>query len=475
MAIDVSTPAAEHTNRQEQWARARALLGGTKAMRAAGKMYLPMFEAEQEEQWRRRLGATVLHAGFAQNVKTMAGLPFAKPISFSDDALPELVGTKTAANIRTGGYIEDIDCKGNRIEVFAKRVFAEGLALGSSAILVDMPAEAPATARDDMARRPRWIHYRPEQIIDARTAEVGGKERFTHVRLIETRREVDGYEERFVEQIREIEPGLSRVWKKDRKGKWQIESQGPYDLDFVAFAPFFASADRGAFSAASPLENCQHLNIAHWQSSSDQRNILTFSRFAMLFVKGGGADALKLGPMTIISTDEEFGDAKILEPTGSAIEAGERDLQKLEEAMEAEGLKMLVRRPGNITATEMVIDESKDQSELEALAGDFSDCLSLAAGYTALWLGRDEAEGGTIRVSQDFGINANAAAIKDTVLKLRELGDIAAEDAFAELQRAGVLSDALNIEDALERAANEMARTLRATMGGADAAGSAGA
>lgn len=470
MAIDVSTPSAEHNNRQEQWARARALLGGTKTMRAAGKVYLPMFEAEQQDQWRRRLNVTVLHAGFAQNIKTMSGLPFAKPINFSDDALPELIGTGGAWNVRTGGYIEDIDCKGNRIEVFAKRVFAEGLALGSSGILVDMPADAPTTARDDMRRRPRWIHYRPEQIIDARTGEVGGKERFVHLRLLETRREVDGYQETFAEQIREIEPGLSRVWRKDSAGKWQVVSEGGYDLDFVAFAPFLAGQDRGIFSAGSPLENCQHLNIAHWQSSSDQRNILTFSRFAMLFVKGGGADGIKLGPMTVLSTDEEFGDAKILEPTGSAIQAGERDLEKLEAAMEAEGLKMLVRRPGNVTATEMVIDESKDQSELEALAVDFSDCLSLAAGYTALWLGRSEEEGGTVRVSQDFGVNANAAAIKDTVLKLRELGDLAAEDALEELQRAGLLSDALNIDEALERAANEMARTLQATMGGAGGA-----
>lgn len=463
MAADVSTPAAEYLRRKDQWARARALLAGTAAMRAAGETYLPRFQAEEVSSWRRRLETTVLHAGFASIVRTMAGLPFSKPISFGDDALGELVGKAGDGNERSGGWIEDIDLKGNHLQIFAKRVFHEALALGSSHILVDMPGEAPSTAADDLSRRPRWVHYSPEQLLDARRAKVGGRERFVHVRLAERVREHDGFSEAFVDQMRLIEPGRWEFWRKQRGGNWAIHESGPYDLDFVALVPFLSgSEDRGEFSSQSPLDNAGHLNITHWQSASDQRNVLTFSRFAMLFVRGASNADLKLGPMTVITTDEEFGDAKVLEHTGAAIQAGERDLAKLEEQMEAEGLKMLVRRPGNVTATEMVIDESKDQSELEALAGQFSDALELAAEYTAAWLGRPEGSGGSITVSQDFGVVANADKIMSTVLKLRELGDLSAEDALEELQRAGLLSDSLNIEEALERAARDEAKAMDA-------------
>lgn len=462
MAVaDVSTPSAEYLDRQADWKLARALLGGTKAMRQAGKAYLPPFAAEEAESWRRRLDATVLHAGFSKIVKTMGGLPFSKVIDFGDDVLPELAGGKGVDGRRAGGWVEDIDLKGNHLQVFAKRVFLEGLALGSSHILVDMPGTGPTTAADDLTRRPRWCHYRPEQVIDARRGLVGGKERFTHVRLQERVREHDGFAERFTDQIREIGGGEWKVWRKGERG-WAVADQGQYDLPYVALVPFLTGDERGEFTSESPLGNCAHLNVAHWQSASDQRNILTVSRFAMLFVRGAKAGDIKLGPMTIIATDEENGDAKLLEATGSAIEAGERDLKALEEQMESEGLKMLVRRPGNVTATEMIIDESKDQSELEALAGEFSDCLELAAEYTAAWLGRPEGSGGSITVSKDFGVVANADKIMAAILKLRELGDISAADGLEELQRAGLLSDALNIEEAQERAANELARTLSA-------------
>lgn len=461
---DVSTPAAEYTQRLERWKQHRALLKGTRAMRAAGKDYLPKFEQEEEMAWKRRINATVLYSGFATIVRTMAGLPFARPITFGDDVPTELRGQPGADGREIGGWIEDIDLKGNHVNIFAKRVFASGLAMGSGLILVDMPREAPSTAADDLRRRPRWVHLQPEQLIDARRGIVGGRERFVHVRIRETVRAVEGYRESFVEQIREIEPGQWRLHRRGQDGKWAVVADGAYDLPFVALAPFLAGQDRAEFTADSPLENCSDLNVTHWQSSSDQRNILTFSRFAMLVVKGASArDQIALGPMTLLSVDEG-GDAKIIEHTGAAIEAGERDLKKLEEQMDAEGLKLLVRRPGTVTATEMVIDEAKDQSELEALAAEFGDTLELACEYTAAWMG--ESDGGSVTVSQDFGVVANAPAIQQAVLKLRELGDLGGEDTLRELQRAGLLSDALNVDEALERAAADTARTIAAVAGG---------
>jgi len=460
---DVSAPAGEYAARREQWKLARALLGGTSAMRAAGKDHLPRFEAEEEAAWRRRLASTVLHAGFATIVRTMAGLPFSKAIAFGDDIMPELAGQAGEDNVRTGGWAEDIDLKGNHLQVFGKRVFLEALALGSSHILVDMPAGAPRTAAYDLKRRPRWCHYAPEQLLDARRSLVDGRERYVHVRLLERIRTHQGYAESYVDQVREIEPGAWRIWRRSKSGTWAVFGEGEYALPYVTLVPFLTGTERGEFTASAPLDNCAHLNVAHWQSSSDQRNVLTFSRFAMLFVKGSSSAAdIKLGPMTVITTDEQFGDAKVLEHSGAAIEAGERDLKNLEAQMEAEGLKMLVRRPGNVTATQMVIDEAKDQSELEALAGEFSDALELAAQYTAAWLGRPEGSGGSIAVSKDFGVVPNAEKIMATVLKLRELGDIAAEDALEELKRAGVLSETLNVADALERAAHDMARVMAA-------------
>lgn len=449
---NVNTPSVEYADRADAWKRARALLGGTKAMRTAGEDYLPKFSAEDDDAYKRRLNATVLHAGFAKIIKTMAGLPFGRPVDVGDDMFP-----------RFKGWAEDIDQKGTHIDIFGRRLFAEGLGMGASHILVDMDATVGATAAADLSRRPRWRRIRPEDLLDVQTALVDGKERPIYVRIREVRETRVGFVKKTEIVVREIGSGQWKVWKKAPKGdEWVVDSAGPYDMPFVTLATFLAGDALSAFTAESPLENCQHLNVTHWQSSSDQRNILTFSRFGMLMVKGMRLrDKFAVGPNTLIDV-ELNGDAKIVEHTGAAIQAGERDLEKLEQLMEAEGLRLLVRSQGTFTATEARGDDVKEQSELEALARAFGDTLELAASYTADWV--NEKAKGSVTVYSDFGIVANALAIKDTVLKLREMGDLSGKDALEELQRAGLLSDALDVDAALEAAAEDVMRTLGGSM-----------
>lgn len=446
-AANVNTPAAEHTALASKWARIDALLAGTDAMRAAGETYLPKFSKEDPDDYKRRLAASVLFGAFEQTVSTMVGMPFAKPITLGEDV-----------PARLKALAEDIDQAGNHLDVFARERFRRGLAYGSDHILVDMDASAPGTAADDLTRRPRWIPVSASQLIDARKTIIDGKERFTHVRIRETITEWDGYTERRIDQVREIVPPLWRVWRMV-KDSWTVHMEGAYESPYVTLAPFYAGVRTGTFTARPPLDNLAHLNVAHWQTSSDQRNILTVSRFAILFLRdcAEGKD-ISIGPNTLLRGSGEKADAKYVEHQGHAIEAGERDIDKLEKQMEAEGVRMLTRRPGNITATENAIDEAKDQSELETIAGGMKDCLEQAMLFTAEWLG--ESQGGSLTLNGDYGIVANAAAIKDAVLKLREMGDLSAEDAMTELQKARLLSGDLDIADAVERASEDVARTL---------------
>lgn len=456
---NVNTPAAEYAALQSKWARIDALLGGTDAMRAAGETYLPKFRAEDADGYRRRLNASVLFGAFEQTLSTMVGMPFAKPITLGEDVPAQI---KSLA--------EDVDQSGNHLDVFAKERFRRGLAYGSDHILVDMDTASPESAADDLRRRPRWVPVSAQQLIDARKVlvQVGEKiaERYTHVRIRETVTEWDGYVEKRIEQVREIVPPVWRVWRASTGGGWAVHAEGDYGLPFVTMASFFAGDRKGVFTARSPLDNLAHLNVTHWQSSSDQRNILTVSRFAILFLRDGPKTGeMAIGPTTIINGEGEHADAKFVEPEGNAIQAGERDIDKLEKQMEAEGVRMLTRRPGNITATESAIDDAKDQSELESIAASLKDTLELAQGYSAEWLGLGNDAGGSLTLNGDYGIVSNADAIKDAVLRLRELGDLSGEDAMRELQKAKLLSGDLDIEGAIERAGEDVARTLMG-MGG---------
>ncbi|MHB9879106.1 DUF4055 domain-containing protein [Pacificimonas sp. ICDLI1SI03] len=426
-----------------KWARIDALMGGTDAMRAAGETYLPRFKEEDPAQYDRRLASSVLFGGFEQTVTTMVGMPFSKPIALGEDVPQRLID-----------LAEDIDQAGTHLDVFARDRFREGLAKGAEHILVDMDGDQPETAADDLRRRPRWVPVTAEQLIDARYETIDGRKKFAHVRIRETVTEWNGFEEKRIEQIREITPPEWKIWRKSGES-WAVHAEGPYGMPYVTLAPFFAGPRKGDFTATPPLDNLAHINVCHWQSASDQRNILTVSRFAILFTKGVEAGTtLTIGPLSMISSDSKDADAKFIEHNGSAIEAGERDLDTLKREMESEGVRMLTRRPGNITATENAIDESKDQSELEAIARGFADTLEVALGYTAEWIG--EVQGGSVTLNGDYGVVANAQAIKEVVIELRKLGDLSAEDAMGELQRAKLLSDAIIPSEAVERAREEV-------------------
>ena len=439
---------AEYLRRSEDWYMTRALLRGTRAMREAGSKFLPKFQNETEEAWRRRLSVSVLHKGFGKIVRTMSSLPFGRDIILGPDVPEAIRGVASeTGGAGVGGWIENIDNEGTHLSIFAHRVFRCGLAHGSAHILVDMPAAGQVDAAD---ARPRWVFLPPWALLDARKQVIDGIRRYTYVRILEA---VDGPDGP-VEKVREIEPGEWRLWAQGKDG-WKVEATGPYESDFVTMASFIPVQDdeadlRAVFTGPSPLENVAYLNICHWQSASDQRNILTFSRFALLVLKGvGGNDAIDVGPQSAIRLPADGG-AELLEPAGTGIQSGERDLVALEQAMEREGLQLLVKRAGNITATEVTVDESKDRSDLQAMTLQFQDTLETALGYTAQWA--DLGDGGSVRLHLDFGVTQNAEAVARIVLDLRRMGDLSAEDALSELQRVGILAHSADVAALVARA-----------------------
>lgn len=69
----------------EDWALVDALLGGTKAMRAAGEKYLPKWTLEDPGDYAARLKIATLFPAFEQTVKEMTGRAFADQVQLGDD------------------------------------------------------------------------------------------------------------------------------------------------------------------------------------------------------------------------------------------------------------------------------------------------------------------------------------------------------------------------------------------------------
>lgn len=463
---DVNTPSALYTEQSKMWKLPRTLMGGTKAMRAAGRDYLPQEEAESDSAYRSRLARTTLFNAFRKTVKDMTGKVFTKPIVLKDD-MPAVL-KKDA---------ENIDLAGRHINVFARDVFFDSMQLGIGYILAEMPPplttgtgrNGEVTKADEATRRPYLVYIKAEDLIGWQSALIDGVVTLTQARIREMVTEPDGlFATKQVEQIRVLKPGIWEIWREvETAGKksWQKVGEGTTgNVKRIPLVPVYINRT-GFMTGEPPLEDLADLNVAHWQSQSDQRNILHVARVPILFGAGfDDKDTISVGANTMARSSDK--DAKLtwVEHTGAAIDSGDKDLQNLEFQMQTQGLQLLVPQPGGKTATGEVHDDVKENSALAMMAGALEDALELALEFMAEYRGLGEEKGGSIVVNKDFGILAGAAADVPNIISATDTV-IDKETAINELKRRGFLSDDVDAETVIARLTIEAPPDLNSKTG----------
>jgi hypothetical protein len=456
MAKDPKSPettSAAYDSMAPAWAKIQTVLDGTEAMRAAEKTYLPQHFGESDKTYKERLDRCTLLNIAKLTLNSWVGRPFSKPIMFSD--VPSAIEA----------LFPNIDLIGNDIQVFGRDWFSDGLAKSYSHCYIDFPRtdrDGIRTLADDRAEgvRPHWIHYRPEDIFFAEAEMTDGKEVLREIRIMEEVSERVGFAEVFQPQIRRVymDPDLGGVIelyrlkepeKKKDKREWILHESWTFSLPVIPLVTFYAN--REAFMVGQPpLEDLVDLNIAHWQSTSDQRAVLTVARFPILSCSGGTAEGKEIivGPRRILFSPDPNAKFSYVEHTGKAIESGAKDLASLESNMAEYGAEFLKRRPGSVTATQRTLDTAEATSPLQDTAIRFGHALTQALDLTAQWLKLET--GGTAEVHTDFAFGGGDQAELGTLLNTRKARDMSREAYLKELQRRGLLADGYDIEaDAL--------------------------
>lgn len=406
IAYDLMTP---------RWRVIEALLGGTEAMRMAGEEFTPQHTEETPENYSARLAETVLLNMTEQTLDQLSSKPFSEDVKINDDVPAQIAGTEGDAQ---SGLLYDIDLQGNNLDVFAKAWFKEGMAKAFCHVLVDMPRPAtepepgkPRTLADDRKerRRPYWVLIKPENVIFARASMVDGKEVLEHIRVFEVLTEQQGFAEVQIKQIRVLEPGRVVLYrehptrKKKGEPEWIIHDEWETGLTYIPLVTFYAN--RQDFMVGKPpLLDLAWLNVAHWNSTADQRHILKVARFPILACSGAtgeDSDPVVVGPNKILYNSDPQGKFYYVEHTGASIEAGRKDLEDLENQMASYGATFLRQKSGDETATGRAIDSAENSSDLAAMAGMFEDAVAQALDFTAEMLGLSET-GGSIELVKNY-------------------------------------------------------------------------
>ena len=176
------------------------------------------------------------------------------------------------------------------------------------------------------------------------------------------------YEIKQVQQVRLLQIGKWTTYRKNDKDEWVEHETGVFTdakgnlLSVIPFR-FFYGIKKSFGVGQSPLIGLAYQNIEHWQSSSDQQNILHVARVPILFSKGFDEnDTITASANTRLNSSSTDADVKWVEHSGAAIGAGAESIEALEERMRQSGAELLVKKDIASTATEVRGDKDANKS-----------------------------------------------------------------------------------------------------------------
>lgn len=454
----VDTPSMSYEEMACYWEKVQTVLAGTEAMRAAGESMAPMHQNESETNYADRIQGNVLFNITDLTLRTWVGKPFSSEIQYDDD-FPEYMKD----------WLEDVNLEGDKLDVFARRWFGVGVSHAFCHVMVDFPHldMEGRTALDDMNEnvRPYAVIVEPERLIFATKMRIDGEEVLTHVRIRESIVDVEGWAEVVTEQVRVLtlemvnmgsddEPDFQQkvkveIWQenpeatKDDDEKWSLSDEWYMDIPFIPVVTFYAN--RTAFMMGkSPLADLVDLNIRHWQSMSDQINILTVARFPMLAQSGGSDDGdIVIGPKEYLYADDPTAKFYYVEHRGTAITAGRNELKDLEEMMKAYGAEFMKDRPDRETASARNLDTAEATSPLQDVVFRFNDALNYVLWMMAQWAGQEYNSRAYVPTDFTKPEQAELKILFDSWAN----GVLTDKEYLQELHRRGVLEDTFDFSN----------------------------
>ena len=483
-----------HQRMAAKWPMVDALKS-TQGMRDAGQEFLPKEPKEPTSKYNKRLQRSWLYGAYWNTVKELASAPLRSALVLKDEnKLPK----------RLQGLSSNIDKRGRTLTQFARQLLRTSIDRGLSHILPDMPKmRAGLTKAQEEASgvRPYFTHVAPDDLFGWRLAEgPDGCERVVSFKVHEDGIDTDPAtgEEKEVEWIRvynlayedmvkarglahlehfrkdgEVRdlagtpkglPGTVEVYRyrdgaESGEDPWELVDVRRYTYVGFPLATHYTNRE-GLLEGSPALQELAEKNVEHWQSSSDQKNLLRFARVPIL-VRTGATEEEKEAGIDIgagRSVDSSNPEMKLytVEHNGAAMEAGRKDIQDTEEQMEVLKLKARQRRTGDVKATQTKISEQRGQSDLEAWALDVAAVVRTGYEVMAGFLGDTIPDTFEVQVvARNLTLDPNADKKIENLIKMREKREISSETFLSEVKRLDGLDESLNVDEELERLSQE--------------------
>ena len=256
-------------------------------------------------------------------------------------------------------------------------------------------------------------------------------------------------------------PGKVEIYRRNKgdngESQWQIHDEWETSRDDIPLVTLYTKRT-GFMRGSPPLLNLALLNIKHWQSQSEQDNILHVARVPLLVAYGlADGETLTIGSSSATRFDDRQRQGlEYVEHTGAAIEAGKISLEDLENQMRQAGAKLLRAENTSTKSLDQTHEERmQENSPLYTMASSLEDALDNILQIMAEWLG--EKEGGNVDVRTELDVSAKTfdAAAATAVQSLRQGGDIRQVDAVRVLQALKFIDPDAKPEEVIDELRNQ--------------------
>lgn len=382
---------------------------GTKAMRRAGAKFLPKFPEELTEDYKKRLAAATLLNLYKSNIDLMCGLVFKDEIELKPDVPPAI---KTLA--------ENIDKKGSHLNVFAEKAFRASLE-GCAVIQIDAPVWSSDMVKsqadfDALDLAPYWILWDADSVINwnERINPVSKRTEFDLMVFKEIKFEKKGqfgrekvvyYRVLFLDEMNRAAWQLHKEEKNPTTGVKEIVEVGKGVITIMnngqpSFLSHLPVAVIGKLGDEPPMLDLAFVNIKHFQKESNFDNLEFQAAVPLFYTKGfQGKESLPVGANMHYQLPKE-GDIGWAQIDSSGFESMRESIKTLETQMSMIGLSMLTDKTAkvDITATQAILDNISETSELRVRATNAKDAYERAMQITGEYLGLGRDAGGSIEL-----------------------------------------------------------------------------
>ena len=398
------------------WEIMKAVTNGTEYLRDNSEAFLPLEPREDYEAYLSRVNRAVFSPYTQRLIRAATGLIMRKPITLIGDSY------------WTDVFAKDVDGCGSDLDEYARRVLICSLTYGQSHILVDYPAPTGAlTLAEERAqnRRPYWIEIDPTNIYGWRLDREVNYGSIIQVRIAEKAVVPSGeFGEQVFDQVRVIEPGKYRVYRKvspkkdlinlednsysgnfdgpDNEKDYELVDSGVFSLGEVPLVSVY-SGKTDTLASKPPLLDIAYLNLAHFQRQADLIHSLHVASQPMLVLEGWDDQTKDMSISVNYAMATQPGNkVYYVEPASSAFEAQTNEIQELQIQMATLGISTLSQQKFVAeSADARRLDRVDTNSMLSMVSLELEQKLQKVFNLSANYLGIEPPE---VKISRDFDI-----------------------------------------------------------------------